>query len=96
MVRFLWTNLWSEAIAVDNLNFIAKVKSELGFKAAHREVIEGIEGGGTHALREQSEAYGSNFTDESEALRPETLDFGTKIPNLRRLSLVLPQPGCAN
>jgi hypothetical protein len=39
---------WSEAIAVGNLNFVEKVKSELGFKAAHGEVIEG---GGTYALR---------------------------------------------
>ena len=45
---------WSEAIAVGSLTFVEKVKSELGFKAAHREVIEG---GGTYALREQSEAY---------------------------------------
>jgi putative transposase len=36
---------WSEALAVGNLNFVEKVKSELGFKAAHREVIEG---GGTY------------------------------------------------
>ena len=43
---------WSEAIAVGNLNFVEKVKSELGFKAAHRKVIEG---GGTYVLREQSE-----------------------------------------
>jgi putative transposase len=30
---------WSEAIAVGNLNFVERVKSELGFKAAHLEVI---------------------------------------------------------
>jgi len=30
---------WSEAIAVGNLNFVEKVKRELGFRAAHREVI---------------------------------------------------------
>jgi hypothetical protein len=36
---------WSETIAVGNLNFVQKVKSELGYKAAHREVIEG---GGTY------------------------------------------------
>ena len=30
---------WSEAIAVGNLNFVEAVKSELGFRAAHREVI---------------------------------------------------------
>jgi hypothetical protein len=32
----LWAiKFWSEAIAVGNLNFVEKVKSELGFKAAH-------------------------------------------------------------
>jgi hypothetical protein len=61
------------------------VKGELGFKAAHREVIEA---GGMYALREGSEAYGSNFGGESEALRFETPDFGTKSLKLRRLSLV--------
>jgi hypothetical protein len=30
----------SEAIAVRNVSFVEKLKSELGFKAAHREVIE--------------------------------------------------------
>ena len=50
---------WSEAIAVGNLNFVEQVKSELGFKAAHREVIEA---GCTYALREQNEAYGPNFS----------------------------------
>jgi hypothetical protein len=29
----------SEAITVGNLSFVEKVKSELGFKAAHREAI---------------------------------------------------------
>jgi hypothetical protein len=29
--------LWSEAIAVGNLNFVEQIRSELGFKAAHRE-----------------------------------------------------------
>ena len=32
------TEIWSEAIAVGNFNFVEKVKSELGSKAAHREV----------------------------------------------------------
>jgi hypothetical protein len=31
--------LWSEAIAVGNLNFVERAKSELGFKAAHLELI---------------------------------------------------------
>jgi putative transposase len=59
---------WSEAIAVGNLNFVEKVKSELGSKTAHREVIEE---GGTCALREQSEACGSDFTGKNEVLSSE-------------------------
>ena len=42
---------WSEAIATGKLNFVTKVQSELGFKAAHRQVIEGD---GTYALRQES------------------------------------------
>ena len=30
---------WSEAVAVGSLAFVEKVKSELEFKAAHRELI---------------------------------------------------------
>ncbi len=59
---------WSEAIAVGSLAFAEKVKSELGIKAMHREVEQA---GGTYALREHSEAYGSEFAHETEALTPE-------------------------
>ena len=31
---------WSEALAVWSLAFVEKVKNDLGFKAAHREVLE--------------------------------------------------------
>jgi hypothetical protein len=34
---------WSEAVAVGSLSFVNTVKSELGFKAAHREVISRFE-----------------------------------------------------
>jgi putative transposase len=63
---------WSEAIAVGGLTLIEKVRSELGFKAAHREVTEVT---GTYTLREESEAYGANFARKSEALRPEKTIF---------------------
>ena len=56
---------WSEAIAVGNLNFVEKVKSELGSKAAHREVTH-LEG--TGVLREDSEAYRRDFAGENEPL----------------------------
>ena len=40
---------WSESIAVGSLAFVDKVKSELGVRATHRDVVE-VEG--TYALRE--------------------------------------------
>ena len=52
---------WSESIAVGSLAFIDEVKSELGFKAAHRDVVESD---GSYALRESAEAYGLDFADE--------------------------------
>jgi putative transposase len=43
---------WSEAIAVGSLAFVERVKSDLGIKAMHREVLETD---GTYALRERAE-----------------------------------------
>jgi hypothetical protein len=71
-VAFAREGRWSEAIAVGNLNFVEKVKSELGFKAAHRGLIEG---GGTYALWERREPYGSNFTGKNEVLSSENTRF---------------------
>jgi hypothetical protein len=48
------------------------MKSELGSKAAHREVIEQDE---TYVLREESEAYRSNFARENEVLSSENARF---------------------
>ena len=53
------------------------MKSELGFKAAHREVTE-FEG--TYALREQGEAYGTNFGGESEPLSVENARLWNENP----------------
>jgi hypothetical protein len=50
------------------LNFVEKVKSELGLKASRREVIDE---GGTYALREQSESYGLNFSRNNGMLSYE-------------------------
>ena len=57
---------WSEGIAVGSRSFVERVKNELGFKAAHRDVVEADAG---YALRESAEAYGLNFAGENEALR---------------------------
>ena len=59
---------WSEALAVGSLVFVEKVNGELGIKAFHREVERGIE---IYALREKSEAYGTDLGSESEVLRAE-------------------------
>jgi hypothetical protein len=53
---------WSEAVAVGSLSFVNKLKGDLGFKAAHREVTEL---GASYALGEEREAYGPNFGGES-------------------------------
>lgn len=53
---------WSESIAVGSLAFVDKVKSELGLRATHRDVVEAD---GTYALRERAEAYGFGFTVEN-------------------------------
>jgi hypothetical protein len=49
---------WTESIAVGSLAFIDQAKNELGFKAAHRDVVEAD---GSCALREPDEAYGLKF-----------------------------------
>jgi hypothetical protein len=63
---------WSESIVVGSLAFIDKVNSELGFRAAHRDVVEAD---GTYALREPAEAYALGFAAENEALRAENTLF---------------------
>jgi len=47
-----------------------------GFKVVHREVTEVT---GTYTLRERGEAYGTNFADESEALRLGNMISGQKF-----------------
>jgi putative transposase len=66
---------WSESIAVGSLAFIDKVKSELGVRAAHRDVIEAD---GSCVLREPAEAYAVKFA-ENEALRSQNTFFWNEI-----------------
>ena len=54
------------------MNFIERVKSELGHKARQRKVIEAAD---AYALREQSEPYRANFTRENDALSSENTRF---------------------
>jgi putative transposase len=68
---------WSKAVAVGSSSFVNKLKSKIGFKAAHREVTEAE---GTYALREEDEAYRPNFADESEALSSKNTRFLNEYP----------------
>ena len=63
--------------AVGSLSFVDKVKSELGFKAAHREVME-LDG--TYTLREEGEAYGRNFGRENDSLSLENTQSWNEKP----------------
>jgi hypothetical protein len=65
--------------------FAEKVKIELGSKAMHREV-EGA--GGTYALRESSEPYGSEIAGENETLTPENTIPWQILVKLLRLRVV--------
>ena len=65
-VRMVREGRWSEAIAIGKLNFVTKMKSELGLKGSRREVIDES---GTYALREQSEAYGPNFSRKNRGAK---------------------------
>ena len=67
---------WSESIAVGSLAFIDKVKSELGVRAAYRDVVET---NGTYALREPAEVYGLSFAAENEALSSQNTFFWNEI-----------------
>lgn len=63
---------WSEAIAVGGLGFVESVKGELRSRAMHRAVENT---GGGFALREESEAYNSDFGGKSEPLSIENTVF---------------------
>jgi hypothetical protein len=52
------------------------VKSELGSKAAHRDVIEAD---GSYVLREPAEAYALKINGENEALRSQNTFFWNEI-----------------
>jgi len=67
---------WTESIAVGSRSFIEKVKNELGFKAAHRDVVESD---GSYVLREPTEAYALKFAGENEALRSQNTFFWNEI-----------------
>ena len=68
---------WSEAIAVGNLTFVESVKSELRNRAIYRMVEHSD---GAYALREQGEAYNSDFGGKSESLSIEnTVVWNEKV-----------------
>jgi hypothetical protein len=63
--------------AVCPVRWVRDNLSALGFKAAHREVIEQ---GETYVVREESAAYRSNFAAENEVLSSENARFWDENP----------------
>ena len=68
------------------------MKSELGFKAVHREVTKVT---GTYMRREQSEAHAVNFAVESDAPRQQTTigDENAEIAKRERSPTCSENPG---
>ena len=70
---------WSESIAVGCLDFVEKIKSELGMKAMHRDFEPADK---AYALREPSEAYAGGFSGRNEVLRSEnTFPWNESLEN---------------
>jgi putative transposase len=59
---------WTESIAVGSRPFVEKVKSQLGFRAKGRDIIEGNEG---YQVREGSAPYNSLFGAEKGDIGPK-------------------------
>ncbi len=67
---------WSNAIAVGSLAFVGQVRSELGVKTMHREVVQ-LDG--RYTLRAEMEAYGGDFASANDPLRLDnTILMGRK------------------
>jgi putative transposase len=63
---------WTASIAVGSESFVEKVKSQLGFKAKGRDVIEGV---GRYQLREEAATYMTLFRAEKDDIDPENAYF---------------------
>ena len=59
---------WSESIAVGSRSFVEKVRNQLGFKTAHRDVTQ-VQG--SYVLCEPAAAYAGKFVGEKAALSSE-------------------------
>jgi len=59
---------WSEAVAVGSREFLAEVKSRLGFTAKDRQIEQK---GEVHVLREPESSYSTDFEGKMDALRAE-------------------------
>jgi hypothetical protein len=71
----------SSILAVGSFAFVENVKSELGAKDMHGEVIQA---GGNYELREPTEAYAGKFTGKNEVLSAEnTVLWNESVENAR-------------
>ena len=63
---------WTESVAVGNMQFIGKVRGELGIRAAGRDMIKS---GSSYELKEPGVSYSCDFGVKNGALRPENTYF---------------------
>ena len=63
---------WTESVAVGNIEFIGKVREELGIRAAGRNIIKS---GDSYALKEPGVFYGYDFGVRNGILSPENTYF---------------------
>ena len=69
------------------MEYVDKVKAELGNKALHRQVAE-LEG--TYAVRELSRPYAHGFAGKNDALRPDNTLPWNESAEERRLCVIRP------
>jgi putative transposase len=63
---------WTESVAVGNMQFIGKVRGELGMRAAGRDIIKS---GGGYELRDPGVSYSHVFGVKNDTLSPENTYF---------------------
>lgn len=84
---------WSESIAVGTLDFVEKIKTELGMKAMRRNFEPA---GEAYALREPSEAYAGGFSGRNEVLKSEIPSRGMKASKTQVDNVVRPRNTTCN
>ena len=70
--RSVYDSKWTRSIAVGNMQFIGKVREELGIRATGRDIIRS---GTSYELREPGVSYSYDFGLENSTLSPDNTYF---------------------